>query len=118
MTLRVVRVELEPGGPVVLAEVDGEEPDEAHGRAASPREVLESGSRSVREAIDTLVVPSARLFVEGLRQVKPSTVEVEFGLKLSGQAGLLFASSSTEGTITVRLAWEFDEKSGAGRGNQ
>lgn len=107
MTVQVISVELEPGGPVVLAEVHGAEDGDvdAHGRVADPREVLDAGRRSVREAIDTLVVPSARLFAEGLRELQPSTVELQFGLKLSGKAGLLFASSTTEGSISVKLTW-------------
>jgi hypothetical protein len=107
MTIRTISVELEPGGPVVLAEVYGVETDvgDAHGRVADPREVLDASRRSVREAIDNLVVPSARLFVEGLRELQPSAVEVQFGLKLSGKAGLLFASSTTEGSISVKLTW-------------
>jgi hypothetical protein len=107
VTVRVISVELEPGGPMVLAEVTGEEfvGGDAYTRAANPAEALAAGARSVREAIDSLVVPSARLFKDSLSALKPTTVEVCFGLRISGYAGVLFASSSSEGSITVKLTW-------------
>lgn len=37
--------------------------------------------------------------------VKPDTVEIEFGVKLSAEAGAVIAKSTVEGHLVVTLAW-------------
>ena len=58
---------------------------------------LESALASVREA--------AQATLDTLTQLSPETVEVEFGIKLAGEAGALIAKTSAEGYFTVRLSW-------------
>jgi hypothetical protein len=41
-----------------------------------------------------------------MRKLTPDSVEVEFGVKLAGQAGWVFAKAATEGHLTVKLHWE------------
>ena len=79
----------------------------------------ESGSRLVARADGT--VQAARTFegsLEGVRaaaesalrvfrdgSLKPDTVEIEFGVKLTAEAGALIAKSAVEGHLVVKLAW-------------
>jgi hypothetical protein len=44
---------------------------------------------------------------------RPSTVEVDFGLKLTAAAGALVASASTEASFLVKLTWTHKEKPAA-----
>ncbi|MGW3938884.1 CU044_2847 family protein [Streptomyces phaeochromogenes] len=85
----------------------------------------ESGSRLVARADGT--VQAARTFegsLEGVRaaaesalrvfrdgSLKPDTVEIEFGVKLTAEAGALIAKSAVEGHLVVKLSWS---PSGAG----
>ncbi|MEU5291034.1 CU044_2847 family protein [Streptomyces umbrinus] len=79
----------------------------------------ESGSRLVARADGT--VQAARTFegsLEGVRaaaesalrvfrdgSLKPDTVEIEFGVKLTAEAGALIAKSAVEGHLVVKLSW-------------
>lgn len=58
---------------------------------------LESALASVRKA--------AQATLDALTKLSPETVEVEFGIKLAGEAGALIAKTSAEGHFTVRLSW-------------
>ena len=67
---------------------------------------LESALGSVRDA--------ARATLDALTKLGPETVEVEFGIKLAGEAGAMIAKTSAEGHFTVRLTWSPTD-SGDGR---
>ncbi|MFD3310289.1 CU044_2847 family protein [Streptomyces sp. NPDC058694] len=86
----------------------------------------ESGSRLVARADGT--VQAARTFegsLEGVRaaaesalrvfrdgSLKPDTVEIEFGVKLTAEAGALIAKSAVEGHLVVKLSWSPDGSGG------
>lgn len=38
--------------------------------------------------------------------VRPDKIEVEFGVRLSTEAGAVIAKSSLDGPLTVKLSWE------------
>lgn len=79
----------------------------------------ESGSRLV--ARDDGTVQAARTFegsLEGVRaaaesalrvfrdgSLRPDSVEIEFGVKLTAEAGALIAKSAVEGHLVVKLSW-------------
>ena len=44
-----------------------------------------------------------RVFRDG--SLKPATVEIEFGVKLTAEAGALIARSAVEGHLVVKLSW-------------
>ncbi|MEU9286647.1 CU044_2847 family protein [Streptomyces sp. NPDC048275] len=78
-----------------------------------------SGSRLVSRADGT--VQAARTFegsLEGVRaaaesalsvfrdgSLRPDSVEIEFGVKLTAEAGALIAKSAVEGHLVVKLSW-------------
>jgi hypothetical protein len=108
MARQLLGVQLEPDGPVVLAEVDPAnatwDGEEAFARAAIDQ--LEATGQSVQEALDAVVMPTARLVLDRMKRLTPAGVELEFGLKLSGKAGVVFTSAEVEGHFTVKLSWQ------------
>ena len=72
-------------------------------RACWKRGRLESALGGVRDA--------AQATLDTLSKLSPETVEVEFGIKLAGEAGALIAKTSAEGHFTVRLSWSPGKKS-------
>ncbi|MGW3357424.1 CU044_2847 family protein [Streptomyces bungoensis] len=44
-----------------------------------------------------------RVFRDG--SLRPDSVELEFGVKLSAEAGAVIAKGTAEGQLTVRLSW-------------
>src|SRR5688500_12151672 len=104
---QLIGVRLEPDGPIVLAEVDTADvvdQGEAFARAADVAARLQAAGQSVQEALDSIVLPTARTLMNRLRQIAPDTLEIEFGLELSGKAGLVFASTEGVGHFTVKLS--------------
>jgi hypothetical protein len=86
----------------VLVEVDEdtygvEEVSRASDGVTEAGQRLESALGSVRDA--------AQATLDTLTKLSPETVEVEFGIKLAGEAGALIAKTSAEGHFTVRLSW-------------
>jgi hypothetical protein len=63
-------------------------------------------TRSFQEALER-VKPVADQLINKLRELasEPEHIEVEFGVKLSGEVGALIASTSTEANFTVKLSW-------------
>lgn len=63
---------------------------------------LEVALGSVRDA--------AQATLNTLKTLSPDTLEVEFGIKLAGEAGAMIAKTSAEGHFTVRLSWSPDDE--------
>ena len=89
-------------GSSVLVEVE----EDTYGVEAVSRisdGVVEVGQRL--ESALGMVRDAARATLEAMKTLGPETVEVEFGIKLAGEAGAMIAKTSAEGHFTVRLAW-------------
>ena len=89
-------------GSSVLVEVD----EDTYGVEAVSRTsdgVLEAGQRL--ESAMGSVRDAAQATLDAFKKLSPETVEVEFGIKLAGEAGALIAKASAEGHFTVRLTW-------------
>lgn len=102
---RLVEFELEDGGSIVV-EVD--EPDRGGGtvRAGRESDIPEKARLGFEEAVDK-IRPAAESIIKRLRDLtdSPDNVGVEFGLKLTGTAGAVIASTAVEANIKVTLAW-------------
>src|SRR5512144_1799966 len=98
----LIEVPLETGGSL-LVEVDEElEPDVVRvGRAG---EIAATARQTLEASLDQLK-PMASAVVDRLRTIQhpPQQVNVEFGVKLTAQAGMVIAASSGEATLTVSL---------------
>jgi len=109
---QLIGVRLAPDGPLVLAEVDTADvadQGDAFARAADVTARLQAAGQSIQEALDSVVLPTARTLMDRLRQIAPDALEIEFGLELSGKAGLVFASTEGVGHFTVKLSWQSQE---------
>ncbi len=109
MTRRVIAVPLDDTGAVIFAEIDArndlDQVDQAFGRVADVSETLAQASKTVKQALDTVVVPAARTTLAAIRGLEPAQSEIEFRLRLSTRAGAIFASAEGEAHIKVRLTW-------------
>lgn len=97
----VVRFELAEGS-TALVEVD----DDNLGieRVNRGRDgMIEAGHR-LTEALGS-VRDAARASREVLQTLSPGHVELEFGVKLAGEAGAIIAKTAAEGHFTVTLTW-------------
>lgn len=64
------------------------------------------GAIDFSAAVDK-ALPAARLLVQKLETLitNVKTIEVEFGLKFSGEVGALIAKTGTEANFTIKLTW-------------
>jgi hypothetical protein len=102
---RLVAVPLEQGGSVVIEIDDGEE--DGIVRAARPGELFGTATQSFEAALERLR-PMAEAIVRNLSSLAqpPTGLVVEFGVKLSAQAGLVVAHTSGESNFKVTLEWQ------------
>ena len=91
-------------GEIVVAEVDDEDPGFVRAGAG---ELFARAETTLSQALEVLR-PTARALigrVESLDTPKPTTTEMEIGIKLNGRAGAVLASAGGECHIKVRLTW-------------
>ena len=106
---QLVEFELEEGG-TILVEVDA--PQEAGMvKAARGGEVVQRAQQTFEAALDK-VRPAAAAIIKKLRTLHdpPDEIEVEFGLKMSAEAGAVVASAGVEANYKVTLTWKREEK--------
>jgi hypothetical protein len=92
-------------GETMLVEVG----DDAFGTDRISRDragVVEAGKR-LEEAL-AAVLPAMRSVTSMVRDMSPDEHEIEFGLKLTAEAGALVAKTAAEGHIVVKLRWQRD----------
>jgi len=67
------------------------------------------------EAALERVRPAAQVIIQKLRSLHdaPDEITVEFGLKLSAEAGAVIAAGGVEANYTVTLKWKREEKKAA-----
>jgi Trypsin-co-occurring domain 1 len=91
-------------GDSLLIEVD----EDAEGIVAAgrPGEIIATTAMTFEAALDRLR-PAAQAIVAKLGSLseRPDEINVEFGIKLSTEAGLVIARASGEATFTVTLQW-------------
>jgi hypothetical protein len=108
MGKRVVEVPLD-GKQVVLVEVSEEDfyQDDALAPVANVEDMLARAGGSVRSAMDNVIMPTMHTVLDRISQGTraPDAVELEFGLKLAGTLGAVFASTQAEGHIQVKMTW-------------
>lgn len=105
---RLVEFPLEDGG-TILVEVDV--PEEAGMVPAGLGEGVPEKARQSFEAALDKVRPAAQTIIKKLRSLHdpPDEVEVEFGLKMSADAGALIAAAGVEANYKVTLTWKREE---------
>jgi hypothetical protein len=102
----IVEFRMEGGGAIAV-EVD----DAVSGgvvRSARPGEVVAQAGESLEQALDR-AMSAAQALIERLRKASPDEMEVQFGLKLSGELGAVLAKTGAEGNFSVTLTWKRSE---------
>jgi hypothetical protein len=87
------------GKGIVLFETD--ESDEVGPQRVSNED---KAVETFQQALER-VHPAVSRVVQTLQQLAPGAVEVEFGIKLTGEAGAIFAKVATEGHLHVKASW-------------
>ena len=107
---RLVEFPLEDGS-TILVEVD--EPEGPGGAVQVRRDskTVEKAKQTFEAALDK-IKPTANAVISKLRNLydAPDEVTVEFGLKLSGEAGVVLASAGVEANYKVTLTWKKNEQ--------
>jgi hypothetical protein len=103
---RLVEFALADGG-TITAEVEGPDLGRTPTRGGLPSQAIDKAGQTFEAAMEK-IKPAASAIIEQLRHLSdpPSEAEVEFGLKLSTEAGALIASASTEANFKVTLTWK------------
>ena len=107
---RLIEFPLEGGGSIMV-EVDEPRAEGSPVRGAHPPEVVEKARQTFETALDKLR-PTAAAIITKLRDLSepPNEVVVEFGIKLSADAGVVLASAGAEANFTVTMTWRRNEK--------
>lgn len=103
---KLVEFPLEDGTSIIV-EVDEKLTDDYSGmRGDTNHQVVERAEKSLGAAIDQ-VKNSADMIIKRMVNLseKPDEIEIEFGLKLSTQVGVVIASGSVEANYVVKLKW-------------
>jgi Trypsin-co-occurring domain 1 len=100
---RILRFPLSGGGEVAV-EVDDE--TAGIGRAGRVDDAANRAAHTYEQAM-AAVRRAAEATVGQFRQLatSPSTVELEFGVKLTAEADAVIARTQAEAHLTVRLTW-------------
>ncbi len=98
-------------GTSILVEVDQPEPEGGLVKTARPGEVVARASQTLEQAMEK-IKPAAAAVIKKLRGLSdpPDEISVEFGIKLSAEAGAVVASAGVEANYTVTLKWEREKK--------
>jgi len=97
---------------VILVEFE----DESGLRTVSndPNEFIEKSREAIERSMKT-VQRMAKKAVKTIQEIpiseRPSTVQFQFGIKLSGETGAVIAKAGAEAAITVTMTWEHKSKS-------
>lgn len=92
----------EVGSGTVLVEVDENSYGVDH-PARNEQGILDVGRR-LEDALAS-VRPAAVAVAEAMRELAPERLEIEFGVKLAGDAGAVIARNSAEGHFILRMSW-------------
>ena len=101
---QLVEFPLQDGTSII---VEVEQPEGGVVKAArSPGEVVAKAKETLEDALDK-IKPAAQSIIAKLRglQDAPDEIGVEFGIKLSAEAGAFIASAGVEANYKVTLKW-------------
>ena len=91
-------------GPV-LFEVDEVSAERTERISRRGKNVIAELDERLDDAI-AKVRPAAQAVLDGLADLTPQMIEVEFGLKLDAEAGAIIAKTGLSGHFTVKLTWQ------------
>jgi hypothetical protein len=107
---RLIEFPLEDG-TTMLVEID--EPEQGGlVKASRAGEVIAKAQQTLEKSLEK-VQPAAQFVIQQLRKLhdSPDEIQVNFGLKLSADAGAVLASAGAEANYTVTLKWAKEKES-------
>ncbi|MFF2548495.1 CU044_2847 family protein [Kitasatospora sp. NPDC058063] len=105
MGQQLARLPLDGGGSILIEAADGVAGPVKAGRIGDAIRDLPAGLSAGLEPVTDM----ARTVLRRLRDAGPSEVEVEFGVDLATEAGVVITKTSANCHLTVRMAWRKDE---------
>ncbi|MEU7635244.1 MULTISPECIES: CU044_2847 family protein [unclassified Streptomyces] len=82
-------------------------------RAARPGAIAATAAHSLAESFDQIRAAAEVALSQLTRlSVRPSTIELELGVKLNAEAGAVIAKTAAEGNFVLKLAWQADRATG------
>lgn len=97
------------GGGEVLVEIS-EHDDPGLRRASRAGDVIAATAASLQSALAP-VRTAAEAALDTFRKAGPKEVEIEFGIRLTAEAGAVIAKTGAEGHLTVKLTWRAEQAS-------
>ena len=95
----------------ILIEVDETQPEGGVVPAARTGGIIAKASRSFEGALEKIKFVAEAIITElHSLSYKPDKAEVEFGVKLSADAGAIIASTGAEANFKVTLTWNRQNK--------
>jgi len=82
-----------------------EVPDDLVLASPDPGKVAARARVTLEQALDQLK-PSLQKIVHLFRELSPDETELEFGLKMGGETGIVLAKGTAEVNFTVRMTWK------------
>lgn len=98
----LVEFRTEDGVRVVVEGVEDEDGARLVSRGDGPARAARTFEDSL-DGVRAAASSALRVFRDG--SLRPDAVELEFGVKLSAEAGAVIAKGSAEGHLVVRLSW-------------
>jgi hypothetical protein len=98
----LVRIPFGDGGSIL---VETAEPTDGPVRAGRAGDAV----RELRETLHDLLQPvteTAEILLEHLAKAKPDELEVEFGIDLSAEAGVVITKARAGANVKVKLKWK------------
>ncbi|GAA3114225.1 CU044_2847 family protein [Streptomyces rectiviolaceus] len=89
---------------MAVFEVDAEQLGTDLGLAAGDG-VVGRAQTTLQEALDG-VRPALAQVAETIRELKPDETEIQFGLKMGGETGVIIAKGTAEVNFAVRMVWK------------
>ena len=85
----------------------GEVADDLVLASPSPGQVIAKAQITVEQALAKLK-PSLQKLTHMLKELAPDEAEVEFGLKIGGETGVIIAKGTGEVNFVIRMSWKSD----------
>ncbi|MER7344277.1 CU044_2847 family protein [Streptomyces aurantiacus] len=107
----LVQFTTEDGARVVVDDAD----DASGSRLVARDDGLAQAARTFESALDgarAAAESALRVFRGG--SLEPDSVEIEFGVRMTAEAGAVLVKGSAEGHLLVRLSWSPERESGGG----
>lgn len=103
---RLIEFDLQEGG-VIVVEVDEPEPVSGFELTGHPGEIVTKTCQTFETVLER-IKPTASAIIGKLRSLSdpPDEMTVEFGLKMSAEAGAVIAAAAAEANYKVTLAWK------------